>query len=258
MFDFLKNILGGEDDKNSLSPPKPFNMSTLMCETPENICKQYLSMEAKTNSHFKIAMSNDSFEGFCDSSMRLSAYSTVAVHGFVFYIACMDMNVSRILPKKYNNLIYSQFLLEIYNFSWVMLQHCLFNSDYGKEKFGRKKIISFLESEIAAKAYPYLLMSYLVTQDNAEFAEKKFRELVEVKSQYGEDFSDFPPEKSKNSFDQMVSIPLIGNPNTYQSFNATYQVKTFSDLDLVMDIADRIRFSLLYDTFKERIRLNLL
>ena len=56
----------------------------------------------------------------------------------------------------------------------------------------------------------------------------------------------------------MVSIPLIGNPNTYQSFNATYQVKTFSDLDLVMDIADRIRFSLLYDTFKERIRLDLL
>jgi hypothetical protein len=257
MIDFLKNIFGGDDDMTPLKPPKPYNYATLMCETPENICRQYLSMEDKTKSYFNIAMSKESFQDFCTASMRLAAYSTVAVHGFVLFLACMDMHVSRIMPNKYNKLIYSDFLLEVLDFSWVMLQHCLFNSDYGKEKFGREKIISFLESEVATTGFPFLLMINLVTKENASFAENVLKEQIELKGKYGVELDGSPSEKTKQSFDQMVSSTLIGNPNTFQSFNASYQVKTFSDLDLVTDIGNKIRDTILYDTLVQRVQLHL-
>ena len=258
MIKFFRDIFGSSENNNTLGPPLPNNLCTLLVETPENICSQYLSMEEKTRNLFNTAKSKNSFKDFCNASMRLASYSTVAIHGMVLFLACIDNNVTKIIPKKYNKLVYSDFLIDIYNFSWVMLQHCLFNSEYVKNTYDRKKIISFLESEIAATAFPNILMMFVApTPANSEYAEKIFKEEIQLMEQYGENIEDFPTEKTKQSFDELVAATLIGDPNTFQSFNASYQVQTFSDLDLVTDIGNKIRNTILYENLFVRVETDL-
>lgn len=258
MLNFLKGVFGtGEDVENGI-PPHPYKQSTLFLGSPEDICRQYLSMETKTQSFIELSKTSNSFDHYANAQMRQAAYSTVAIHGFVFYLALNEAGIAQIEPTKINSLIYSDFLIEVYDFSWVMLQHCFRLSEYGHSNFGQESITSFLNSDIASEGFPVLVMNYLVSEENALFADKVLQNQIKIKEMYGQNLDEFPKKETVNSFQEMTEIKMIGNPNELLAFDAKYHQVTFSNIDLVMDTSKKISKTVLFNTFMQRISRHLI
>lgn len=259
MFNFLKNLISNDHDKQNIEtgiPPYPYSQSTLFVGTPESICEQYLSMETKTKSFIDLANTTDSFNNFANAQMRQAAYSSVAIHGFIFYIALNDLGINHIKPEQVNNLIYSDFLVDIYDFSWVMLQHCLNNTSFGQNADYKRQVVDFLSSDIASEGYPVLLMSYLVSENNALFGDECLKHQIMMKEMYGQNLDEYPSKNTLKSFDEMLKANMIGNPEEIQAFDAKFHVETFSDIGKVIEVGNKLRETILYNSLSDRIVRN--
>jgi hypothetical protein len=252
MFETLKKILG--QDTNRI--PKPNLKSTLFHGENEQVCHQYMSMKDRTVSFFELSKANNSFQQYCDASMRLAAYSTVAIYGYVFYYVKDDLIIHDIEQSKLNDIIYSDFLIEIFDFSWLMLQHCIHHSSYGKQ-FSKDEIYSFLQSDLVAQGYPFILMLFLVLKENTEYADKKLKEEIKLKAQYGQNLDEYPSKQTKLAWDQMVDAKLIGDPNNFQAFNASHLLNTFYDVKDLLKISNKLEKSVIYKSLYERVSIKL-
>lgn len=256
MFNLLKGLFapsGGAGNVELGIPPHPSSQSTLFLGSPETICRQYLSMEAKTASFIELARTTNSFEQFANAQMRQAAYSTVAIHGFVFYLAINEAGIEHIKPEPINKLIYSDFLVDIFDFSWVMLQHCMRNSNFGNEQFGEESITAFLNSDIASEGFPILLMNYLVSEQNAFFGDKALKNQIKIKEMYGQDLDDYPSKETLLSFKEMVDARMVGDPNDILAFDAKYHQAAFTDIQQVREISVKLSDSVLFHSFMQRI-----
>ena len=227
---------------------------TLEIQSPEEIVRLYNSLEPKTKQLFELADATKSIKHYGEATARLAAYSTISVYGFVFHISMHDVGVNRLLPDKMNEFIYSDFLIDVFDFGWCMLQHCINHSTFAEQNFTKEQVLKFLDSDTINQIYPMILFNYLVGENNAEFAVKKLKEEIKTATDYGEDLDNFPRPATVKVWDEMVAAQLIGNPDTLQSFNSNYQQSVFSDWTKVAASGEQIRSSVLALNLRARIK----
>ena len=95
-------------------------------------------MQEKTKSYFDYARETGSLTDYCDAVMRYASYSSASIFGINLFIVNNMLGVERIVPEKMNRLVYGKFLLDIADFSWVMLLYTLdkhrFSENFEKDK----------------------------------------------------------------------------------------------------------------------------
>lgn len=226
IFDKIKDKLSGNEIPNPLGIPAPLNSTTLFIGTPESIIKQYISMRDKTNSLFQYAKDTGSVVDYCEATMRYSAYSSACVFGLNLFFVCNKYEVGKIIPEKLNRLIYGKILLDIADFSWLML---LYNFEKSEKTnlFDKEKITEFLNSDHTPEIYWTVLFSFIVSGQNAEFAYQHFKTVLEKTELFEpEKLENLPSEQTKKAFDQMIALNIIGNPDEYCLFDAKSIIDT--------------------------------
>ena len=256
----IKKLISTDDSVgNPLGIPSPESFSVLMLGAPEDIIKQYISMKEKTHDLFQYAINTGSVSDYMSAIMRYSAYSTAAIYGVNLFFANHKLGVTHLDPERLNRLLYGKLLFDIADFGWVML---VFNAEqfHMTERFGADNVLEFLKNDHVPEMYWTLLFSFIVDAQNAEFAYQKFRSQVE-KYQHFEPrkLEQLPSLETQDSFNEMVEIGLIGDPNEWRLFDAKRLIDVIGmGPDAIEKTRVRVENSTIARILEPEIRLHLI
>lgn len=256
----IKDALIREDQiPNPLGIPQPSNFSRLVFGTPEEIVKQFVSMQTKTQDLFQYANSTNSISDYCNALMRYSAYSSAAIYGVNLFVTNDKLGVETLVPERLNRLLYGKFLFDVADFGWLMLNFVSIHFDMTK-KFGEAEVQEFLKKDHIPEFYWTLLFSFIVETENAEFAYKCLKDKIE-KLEYlePEKLENLPSIATRQAFDDMVKVKLIGDPNTWQLFNAAHIIQVMSSgPQAISDHVYDLKTASIVKSLEPEIRLHLL
>lgn len=219
---FMNAVSGTGKIANPHRIPEPSTFSKLIVGSPEDIIKQYISMRAKTKDLFQYAESTNSISDYCSALMRYAGYSTAAIYGLNLYLTNDELGVTRLVPERLNRLFYGKFLLDVADFSWVLL---LFTASqyHLTKKFGEKEVFDFLQKQHIPELYWTLLFSFIVGASNADHAYICLKaEIKKIELLEPDKLNNLPSTHTRQKFDDMVRNNLIGNPNEWRLFDAKY------------------------------------
>ena len=247
----LEELKANSQEQNLFNPPNPDLQTILFMGSPEQICEQYLSMETKSRSFYETAVANRSVEDFGKATMRLAAYSSVAIYGFCFFLARTETNRIEITAQQVNEIIYTDFLFEFFDFAWLVLNYTCHAHKFSG--FDEEKLNELLKSTEVETTFPYIALQFLVGDENVDHAYEKLQDEISKKQSRGHNLDQFPSIETKTICQELEKLNLIGDPTELQVFNARFLHSTFDSPPLVDRVAFEVNKSKLCKNLQTRI-----
>ena len=248
---YIQKAKDNSQEQTSLNPPNPDIQTILFMGSPEQICEQYLSMEAKSRALYQTALRNHSIEEYGTATMRLAAYSSVAIYGFCFFLARNDIDKIEIRPQQTSKVIYSDFLLEFFDFVWAILNYTCHN--YKFSGFDERELHELLGSTDIETNFFYIALHFLVGDENVDYAYRVLQNEISKKEIQGRNLNQTPLVDTKDICAQLMQLNLIGDPTELQVFNARFQQSTFDNPRQVDQVVYAIRQCQLFKNLHTRL-----